>query len=284
LAAVQSPTVRRRRLGHELRRLREDAALTLDEVAERLDMSAAKISRIETGRVGVRPRDVTDLLDVYGVEDQQRRANLLTLTREARQRGWWYSFSETTEHQDLATLVGLETEASALRTYDVQIVHGLLQTEDYARAVLRAAWRADAQERIERRVEFRMARQQLLTGDDPPQLWTILDEAVLHRSVGGPKVMLGQLNRLVGLADSPNITLQVLPFAAGAHVGIDGQFSMVELHEDPPMVVVEYRTGLVILERQEDVRTYDQVFDRLRATALSPDESAVLMSRLAGEF
>ncbi len=280
--AAQSPTVRRRRLGQELRQLREDAGLTCEEVGERLEWSGAKVSRIETARVGVRPRDVSDLLDLYNVTDKQHRTNLLTLTREARQRGWWYSYGWALP-QEFNTWLSLEAEATSLRIYDMQVANGLLQTEEYARAVLRSVWVAETAEQIERRVALRMKRQQVLAREEAPlHLWVVIDEAVLHRRVGGPGVMRGQLRRLVEESEKPHITLQVLPFSAGAHVSVDGPFTITELAApDPEVVSIEYRLGGLYLEQDDEVRQYARIFDRLRATAMSPDESVALIAKLA---
>lgn len=281
---VHSPTVRRRRLGFELRKLREDAGLTLDEVGERLEWSGAKVSRIENARVSVRPRDVRDLLDVYGVTDETRRNNLLLLTREARQRGWWESYRDAVQ-PGAETFVGLEAEASALHVFDAQVASGFLQSEDYARAVIRAVWTSDNAEQVEHRVQLRMARQELLVKDDPPQLWSVLDEAVLRRRVGGPDVLRGQLRRLVEATEMPNVTLQVLPFAAGAHAGVDGTFMIAEFRApDPDVVVVEYRTGTVYLDEDDQVRQYKRVFDRLQARAIDPDESVELITKIAADL
>jgi transcriptional regulator with XRE-family HTH domain len=170
---VQSPTVRRRRLGQELRQLREAARLTIDEVAERLEVSPAKISRIETGRVSVRPRDVSDLLDQYEIQGTLRD-NLLSLAREARQQGWWHSYNDVLS-EGTDTFVGLEAEAEAIRLYEVQFVPGLLQTSEYARAVLRAHYRSKPPEQIERRVELRMARQRLVIEQNNTRIWAVLD-------------------------------------------------------------------------------------------------------------
>jgi transcriptional regulator with XRE-family HTH domain len=281
--AAQSPTVRRRRLGQELRQLREDAGLTCEEVGEQLEWSGAKVSRIETAQVGVRPRDVSDLLDLYQVTDKQHRDNLLTLTREARQRGWWFPYEDMFP-QRFGTWLSLEAEATSLRIYDMQVANGLLQTEEYARAVLRSVWFSETAEQIERRVALRMKRQQVLSREENPlHLWVVIDEAVLHRRVGGPDVMRAQMQRLAEVAETmPHITLQVLPFSAGAHASVDGAFTIAELTApDPEVVSIEYRLGGLHLEQEDEVRRYTRIFDRLRATAMSPDESVELIAKLA---
>jgi transcriptional regulator with XRE-family HTH domain len=275
---VQSPTVRRRRLGQELRQLRDAAGLTIEEVAERLEVSPAKISRIETGRVGVRPRDVSDLLDQYEVQGSHRD-NLLTLTREARQQGWWHSYSDVlSEGTDI--WVGLETEAKTIRSYEVQLIPGLLQTSEYARAVLRAHYRSEqSPEQIEQRVKFRMARQQLVIEQNNTPIWVVLDEAVLRRQMGPPEVMQSQYRRLIELSEEYNITIQVLPFDAGVYSGVPVGFLIMQLAQpDPDVVVIEHRGGVLYLERPQEVAAYTHIFDRIRATAKGPEESISFIS------
>jgi transcriptional regulator with XRE-family HTH domain len=269
---VQSPTVRRRRLGQELRQLREAARLTIDEVAERLEVSPAKISRIETGRVSVRPRDVSDLLDQYEIQGTLRD-NLLSLAREARQQGWWHSYNDVLS-EGTDTFVGLEAEAEAIRLYEVQFVPGLLQTSEYARAVLRAHYRSEPPEQIERRVELRMARQRLVIEQNNTPIWAVLDEAVLRRQIGPPEIMESQYRRLLDFSEQNNITLQVLPLDAGVYSGAPVGFWIMQLAQpDPEVVVIEHRGGVLYLERPEEVAAYAHVFDWIRATAKGPEES-----------
>jgi transcriptional regulator with XRE-family HTH domain len=276
-----SPTVRRRRLGLELRQLREAAGLTLDEVGEKLEWSGAKVSRIENARVRVTPRDVRDLLEVYGVTDETRRKNLILLTREARERAWWEEYSDTVVPA-VRTYVGFEAEAFALHAFDGHIVNGLLQTEEYARAVLRAALIFATHEEVERAVQLRMRRQTVLLKENPLQLWSVIDESVLLRGVGGAEVLRGQLRRLVELAEMPNVTFQILPLAAGAHAGIDGGFMIAEFRgADPDVVYIENRIGGVYFEAEEVIRQYNRVFDRLQAKAIDPDESVQMVTRIA---
>ena len=280
---VQSPTVRRRRLAQELRQLREAAGLTIEEVAQRLEVSPAKISRIETARVSVRPRDVMDLLDHYGIQGTHRD-NLLTLTREARQQGWWHAYSDLlSEGTDI--WVGLEAEAEAIRTYDVQLVNGLLQTPEYAAAVLHAYYRAEPLEQIERRVELRKARQQLVIEEKNTPIWAVMDEAVLQRHIGPPQLMESQYRRLLELSERSNVTIQILPLAAGVYSGGPVSFTVMGLpHPDPEIVVIEYRGGNLYIERSEDVVVHAHVFDRIRANAKGPDESIRQILRLANEL
>lgn len=273
-----SPTVRRRRLAAELRRLREAAELTIDEVGEKLECSASKISRIETGHVGVTPRDVRDMLEVYGIEDDQREA-LVQLAREARKKGWWHAYSEVFT----GAFIGLESDASSLHTHQALLVPGLLQTEGYSRAVIRATRPDAAEAEVERRVAARLARQKLLTDAHPPEYWAVVDEAVLHRVVGGPQVMRAQLGHLVKLAALPHVTLQVVPFAAGAHAGVESPFLILGFPEqaDPDVVYVECATTGVYLEQQSDVHRYTLMFDHLRAAALKPDDTVTMVEQAA---
>ena len=284
MAAYQSPTVRRRRLGHELRELREQAGLTLDEAAARLeDISAAKISRIETAKVGVRSRDVEDLLTLYGVQDAQHRKNLITLTRESRQRGWWEQFSDAIPpSQEL--YIGLEAEAVFVRMFSTQVISGLFQTEAYAREVLKVIWTSERPEHIERRVKFRMERQKILERQDGPQIRCILEESVLERPVGGHEILRAQLRRLMYLADFPNVSIQVLPHSIGAHPGMDGAFQILELAPpDPSVAHVEYRAGGIYMEHDEEVKLYSDIFMRLENAAMSSEQSLALIKKLSGE-
>lgn len=276
----RSPTVRRRRLGLELRRLREHAGLTIDYVADRLECSASKISRIETGHSGATPRDVRDMLEVYGVVGAECE-ELVQIARDARQKGWWHPYSPVLT----GAYVGLETEAKSIRAYEQQVVPGLLQTEEYARAMIRAARPDIAAEEVERRVHVRMRRQSLLDQDDPVDLWVVLDESVLSRPVGGDAVMRRQMDRLVEAAELANVTLQVLPFEAGAHAGMDGTFAILNFPEkvDTDVVFAENATGGLFLEKSEELRKYHFIFDHIRAAALRPEESVSLIARLAKE-
>jgi transcriptional regulator with XRE-family HTH domain len=277
----QGPTVRRRRLASELRRLREVADMTIDEVGEKLECSASKISRIETGHVGVTPRDVRDMLELYGVGGDDREA-LVQLAREARKQGWWHAYKEVFT----GTFVGLEADASSLRAFQALLVPGLLQTESYARAVIRAV-RPDTDEAdVTKRVAARVARQELLTDSTPPEYWAVIDEAVLHRVVGNQQVMAEQLKRLLEMAQFPHVTLQVLPFSAGAHPGMDGPFVIMGFPEaaDPDVVYVESTGNGFFVEMPPDVRRYSLMFDHLRAAALKPDDSSEVIAAAATRF
>jgi transcriptional regulator with XRE-family HTH domain len=268
----RSPTVRRRRLGIELRRLRETAGLMIEDVATHLECSSSKVSRIETGKAVPRVRDVRDMLELYDVTDTQSDL-LLTIVREAQQKGWWTDYEDVLPAA-FETYVGLEADAASLRTFQHH-VHGLLQTEEYARAMLRGAHLSDS-DGVERLVALRMRRQEMLSKTtNPIELWAVIDEAALHRRMGGTEVMRGQLQHLVEMAEQPNVTLQVLPFAKGAHAGVIGAFTVIEFPDptDNDVVYVDSPAGNIYLEKDKDLRRYTLVFDHLRAAALPPDES-----------
>jgi transcriptional regulator with XRE-family HTH domain len=275
----RSPTVRRRRLGIELRRLRETAGLMIEDVATHLECSSSKVSRIETGKAIPRVRDVRDMLELYDVTDTQSDL-LLTIVREAQQKRWWTDYEDVLPAA-FETYVGLEAEASSLRTFQHH-VHGLLQTEDYARAMLRGGHLSDSNG-VERLVALRMRRQDMLTKPNPIELWAVIDEAALHRLMGGAEVMRGQLAHLVEVAELPNVTLQVLPFSKGAHAGVIGAFTLIEFPDptDNDVVYVDSPAGNIYLEKDKDLRRYTLVFDHLRAAALPPDESIPFIEHVA---
>src|SRR5262245_49961236 len=226
LVAGVSPTVRRRRFGLILRGLREKARLTGEEVGAAIERSGSWVSRVETGRVGLRGRDLNDLLELYQVEDQALSDELLALAREGKQRGWWSKYADTLSGP-YATYIGFESEASELLVYETLVVHGLLQTEEYARAVYASVVPAVSGAAVERKVAVRLERQSLLEGERPLKLWAILDESVLHRRIGGPSVLRGQLKHLLEAGQRPNVTIQVVPFAGGANPGMIGSFTIV---------------------------------------------------------
>lgn len=269
-----SPTVRRRRLGLILRGLRERAGLTGEEVGAAIERSGSWVSRVETGRVGVRGRDLTDLLQLYRVQDPSLCAQLLSLAKEGKQRGWWSRYADTLTGP-YATYIGFESEAAELLIYEAVVINGLLQTEDYARAALTASLiPQNTGDMIERKVKVRMARQQLLNRPHPLKVWAILDESVLHRRIGGAEVHREQLKHLVDVSQLTNVTIQVVPFDAGPHPGMIGSFTVVRFPstDDPDIVYIEGVTGDMFAEA-EDALLYQEVFDHLRAAALSPAES-----------
>ena len=278
--ARRSPTIRRRRLGAELRRYREATGVTIDTVAERLGCSPSKVSRIETGHNSATPRDVAAILDIYGVEMGEAE-ELVQIAREARQKGWWHPFSTVL----VGAYVGLEAAARGVRAYEQQVIPGLLQSEEYALAMLRSARSGDTPQEIDRRVHVRLARQSLLIQDDPIYLWVVLDEAVLSRPVGGDTIMRQQLERLVEAQSLRNVTIQVLPFEAGPHAGMEGGFAILDFPDqvDPDVVYVENATGGLFLEKQEELSKYHSIFDALRDTALRPEESTKMIEALIEE-
>ncbi len=284
MAPRPSPTARRRRLAAALRQLREARNLSCTDAGKAAGWSESKISRIETGQVGIRQDDLERLLDLYEVTGEPRAA-LLTLRRQATHRGWWHSYADAVPAW-FEAYVGLEDGAKSLLTYQNQLVHGLMQTEDYAAAVIRAArpWATD--DEVERQLAARATRQALLTAGNPLQVWAVLDEAVLRRPVGGAATMRAQLNWLREIAAFPNVTLQVLPFDAGAHASMGTSFEMLQFPEpgDTAIVYIEDHTSSQYLETPADVERYTLVFDHLRASALSPERSTDFISQVVGSM
>jgi transcriptional regulator with XRE-family HTH domain len=274
---TRTPTGRRRRLGAELRRLREEAELTIDRVAEALECSQSKISRIETGQVSATPRDVRDMLALYRVSDADREA-IVQIAREARQRGWWQKFVDVPD--GVPAYVGLEAAATSIDIYMALIVPALLQTADYARAVIGAVRPDLPAAEIDRRVELRLHRQALLDQERPPTLRVLLDDTVLRRPVGGPAVMAAQRRRLLKDADRPAVTLRVLPTGAGAHAGMDGPFTIFGFPAaaERDVVALDSAADALYLEDADDLRRYRRVFELLLPAALTPEESAALIA------
>lgn len=269
----------RRRLAAELRRLREAAGLTCDEVGARLDCSGSKISRIETGRVSVSPRDVRDLLRLYEVPED-RRDSLIQLARESREKGWWQSYGDTVEPH-LATYLGMESEASQVSQYSVARIPILLQTEEYARAVV-SGGRAQTGRYpgpVDRVVEMLMERQRRAAAS-PPGLRLVLDETALRRQVGGPQIMREQIRHLIELSSAAATSVQVIPFSTGAHIAMDLPFVILGFPDpsDPDVAAIGYATGVVWIEDTAEVDRYNTLFRHLQAAALSPGDSAALMT------
>ncbi|MET9773141.1 helix-turn-helix transcriptional regulator [Streptomyces sp. NPDC006367] len=271
------PVVRRRKLGAELRALRTSAGITSGEAARLVGWHQSKVSRIETGTSGAKPADVRLLLDAYGVDDPQLR-ELLGLLAGSEDAGgrhhWWHAYRGVLP-PTYRDFISLESQASAMRTLETTVVPGLLQTPEYARAVTRAAVDGLTEERLDTLVEVRLARQDVLRSDPPLALNAVLDEAVLRREVGGPGVMSRQLDRLVEAARLPHVRLQVLPFSAGAHIGVTGPFVIFSFPNvsDLDVVVLDHLTSSVYLERKEDLEAYTEAFDALQHHALSPEDS-----------
>jgi hypothetical protein len=258
------PTVLRIVLGSQLRRLRENCHITCEEAGRAIRASHSKISRLELGRVRFRHRDVTDLLALYGITDEKDQKAMLALADRANEPGWWHSYSDILPNW-FEVYIGLEEAASRIRTYEVQFVPGLLQTEDYARAVTLLGHPSAPGHEVERRVGLRMRRQSLLTGEDPPHLWAVVDEAVLRRPLGGVQAMREQLRHLLDMTDLPNVTLQMVPFKRGGHAAAGGPFSILRFAERdlPDVVYLEQLTSALYLDKREDVDHYLAVMERL---------------------
>jgi transcriptional regulator with XRE-family HTH domain len=282
---TMGPTVRRRRLGSELRRLREDHSIKLEEVAERLGVAASPPSRIATGKAPTKSVYLTAMLEMYGVTDPAQRQVLVDMAREGHRKGWWSVYDDVLP-TGFGIYVGLEAEAAGLRAFEGEAVQGLFQTPDYARAILREVQVRDTDEQVERLVDLRMKRQEVLDRNPPLDVWMILDEAVVRRTIGGPEVMRDQLARLVEESKKPNVTLQVLPFETGSHAGLRGPFSILEFPEraDADVAYVESVAGIIYLEKEREVRTCAEAFDRLRAAALSPGQSSDLIFEAAKDL
>jgi transcriptional regulator with XRE-family HTH domain len=275
------PTVQRRRLGLELRQLREAAGKTIDDVAEVLECSDSKISRIENGQVSAAPRDVRDMLDFYGVAPE-RRDELVEVARAARKKGWWEAYTDTL----VVPMVGLEVAADHIHAYEPMVVHGLLQTRDYAEAVIRAMRPNLPADQVERWVQFRMTRQELLSRDDPPNFEVVLEECALRRPVGGRDVMRAQLEHLVETYTLPKLTLQILPLGVGEHAAMSGAFMVYRFSEqlDPDVVYLEHTTSDLYIEAAEQVERYVVAFERVRAAALSSSDSSSMLAALIREL
>ncbi|MEU3413725.1 MULTISPECIES: helix-turn-helix domain-containing protein [unclassified Streptomyces] len=271
------PAVRRRKLGAELRTLRSDAGLTSGEAARLVGWHQSKVSRIETGASGVKPADLRLLLDAYGVRDRHLRELLLILAGSEETSGrnrWWHAYRGVLP-PTYRDFISLESQASAMRTLETTVVPGLLQTAEYARAVTRAAVKDLDEDRLDTLVEVRLARQDVLRSDPPLALSAVLDEAVLRREVGGPGVMARQRRRLMEAARLPQVRLQVLPFTAGAHIGLTGPFVIFSFPStsDLDVVVLDQLTSSLYLERKEDLMAYSEAFSTLQFHALSPEDS-----------
>jgi transcriptional regulator with XRE-family HTH domain len=281
IPAAGGPTVLRILLGAQLRRLREAKRITLEDAGKRIRASHSKISRLETGRVGFKDRDITDLLTLYGVTDEEERETLRSLARRANAPGWWHDYNDVLPHW-FEAYVGLEEVAIQIREYEVQFVPGLLQTEDYARAVTLLGHDAASAREIERRVRLRMQRQALLDRDEPPSFWAVIDEAVLRRPTGSPATMRGQLKHLADMAHRPNVTIQVIPFQAGGHSAAGGPFSILRFAEPdlPDVVFLEQLTSALYLDKPDAVDSYLRVMERICMEAATPAASAEIIANL----
>jgi transcriptional regulator with XRE-family HTH domain len=277
-----SPTVRRRELGTLLRKLREEKGMSVKQVTEHLLCSPSKVSRIETGQRGATLRDVRDLCDFYGVTDQAFRDQLMDLAKQGKQQGWWQPFDLT-----YSSYVGFEAEALVIRDFDSAVVPGLLQTPDYVRALHDDPLPFGSPDLVEQRIQVRLKRQELLTreGPAPLELHAVLDEAVLHRAIGGRAVMAAQLRRVVGEMERPNVTVQIIPYSVGAHPALDSNFRILEFAgAAPDLVYSEGLVGFIYLDRAEDIARYHDVFQHLSQIALKPDQSAELMLEISQAY
>ncbi|MER8000620.1 MULTISPECIES: helix-turn-helix domain-containing protein [unclassified Streptomyces] len=283
MASNVNPTVRRRRLGQELRRLRELKGMTAEEVAERLLVSQSKISRLENGRRSISQRDVRDLCGVYEVEDQRIVDSLMQMAKDSRQQGWWHAFGDI----PYSVYIGLETDAASLRVYEPQVIPGLLQTKPYAEALINGALPESPVLDVEKRVGVRMRRQDRITStEDPLRLWAVVDEAALRRAVGNRTLMREQLEHLMEQSELPHVTVQVLPFEMGAHPGITGHYAILEFPDasDSSVVYIEGVTSDLYLEKSNDVQRYSVMYEHLRAQALNADQSRQFISKIAKEY
>ncbi|MFE0457441.1 helix-turn-helix domain-containing protein [Streptomyces sp. NPDC058914] len=283
MASNVNPTVRRRRLGQELRKLREDKGMTAEQVADRLLVSQSKISRLENGRRSISQRDVRDLCGVYEVEDQRIVESLMQMAKDSRQQGWWHAFGDV----PYSVYIGLETDAASLRVYDPQVVPGLLQTRQYAETLISGALPETASAEIEKRVQVRMRRQERISSEENPlRLWTVMDEAALRRVVGNRSLMRDQLEHLVEQSQLPHVTVQVIPFDMGAHPGLNGQYAILEFPDasDSSVVYIEGVTSDLYLEKPNDVQKYSVMYEHLRAQALNVEQSRAFIADIAKEY
>jgi transcriptional regulator with XRE-family HTH domain len=278
------PTALRMVVGAQLRRLREASGINASDAGYAIRATHSKISRMELGRVSFRERDVADLLTMYGVLDEQERSAILSLAREANVPGWWHDSADLLPGWFEAYL-GLEEAASVIRNYEVQFVPGLLQTADYARAVVRLGQPGATPAEIEHRVSLRLGRQELLTKPGGPRLWAVVDEAALRRPLGGSEVMRAQLVRLIEATREPNITLQVVPFRSGGHAAEAGAFTIMRFPEPdlPDVVYLEQLTSALYLDKRDDVERYTEVMERLSVESESPERSVHILSGMLEE-
>ncbi|GGP34208.1 helix-turn-helix domain-containing protein [Saccharothrix coeruleofusca] len=278
------PTALRIVLGAQLRRLREAAGLSRAEAGYQIRGSDSKISRLELGRVGLKVRDVTDLLTMYGMTDEDAREKFLAMVRRSNEPGWWHRYSDLMPDwfQDY---VGLEEAAARILTYETQFVPGLLQTEDYARAIASHGRAELATAEVERRVKLRMDRQKILWRPTAPRLWAVIDESVLHRPIGGRRVLREQLDHLLEVTEQPQVTLQVVPYELSGYAA-EGPFSVLRFGEPdlPDIVYVEHLAGALYLDKREELEMYGRVFDRLTVDAETPDRSRQLLAKRRAEL
>ncbi|MFC8917152.1 helix-turn-helix domain-containing protein [Streptomyces sp. NPDC047821] len=283
MASNVNPTVRRRRLGQELRRLRELKGMTAEEVAERLLVSQSKISRLENGRRSISQRDVRDLCGVYEVEDHRIVDSLMQMAKDSRQQGWWHAFGDI----PYSVYIGLETDAASLRVYEPQVVPGLLQTRQYAEALITGALPESSAADIEKRVNVRARRQERVKeAETPLRLWAVIDESALRRVVGDKQLMIEQLEHLLDQSHLPHVTVQVLPFEMGAHPGITGHYAILEFPDasDSSVVYIEGVTSDLYLEKANDVQRYSVMYEHLRAQALNVEQTRHFIGEVIKDY
>lgn len=279
-----APTARRMVLGAQLRRLREAAGITRGEAGYSIRGSESKISRLELGRVSFKVRDVEDLLTMYGVADPRERELFLDMVEQSNQPGWWYRYNDLMPSW-FSDYVGLEESAARIQTFELQFVPGLLQTEDYARVIASHGRQEWATEEIERRIALRLQRQKILTRPSPPRLWAFVDEAVLHRRIGGPSVMKAQFAALLDWTSLPHVTLQVLPYDRSGHAA-EGAFSVLRFGEAelPDVAYIEHLTGALYLDKLEELEPYARAIDRLAIDAETPGQSRAMIEKLRAQI
>lgn len=278
------PTVRRMILGTQLRRLRERAELSRAEAGYSIRGSESKISRLELGRVGFKERDVADLLTLYGVTDQEEREQFLALVRQSNRPGWWHRYNDLMPKW-FEDFVGLEEAASRIQTYELQFVPGLMQTEDYARAVACHGRPETANDDVERRVALRMRRQKMLAGPQSPRLWAVVDESVLHRPIGSRMTLRAQIDHILELTALPHISLQIVPYPMSGYAA-EGAFTLLRFAEPelPNIAYIEHLAGALYLEKQDEIEVYSRAIDRLAVDADRPDRSRQMLSKLRAEI
>ena len=278
------PSVRRLILGSQLRRLRERAGISCAEAGYNIRGSASKISRMETGRISFKERDVEDLLTLYGLHDTEERGQLLALVAQSRQTGWWHRYNDRMPKW-FEDYVGLEEAAARIQSWELQFVPGLIQTEEYARAAVAHGHPRAASDAVERTVELRMRRQKILDGTHPPRLWMVIDESVLHRTLGQRTVLKRQIDRMLELTDQPHISLQVIPFSRSGYVA-EGAFSILRFAEAelPDIAYIEHLTGALYLERLDEIEVYGRAFDRLVVDAETPRGSRQFLDKVRAEL
>jgi transcriptional regulator with XRE-family HTH domain len=279
--ADPNPTLRRRELASRLRELRTRSGLMVDDVARELMCSSAKISRIETGKRSPTLRDVRDLCRLYRVSEAEQD-RLMIIARESKQQGWWNRFDDL----EIEFLIGLEIEAKRISSYESANLPWAFQTEEYARAIIKGILPRIDDRILDERVTARMKRQELLRSPNSPHLWSLIDESAFYRVIGGSRVMKEQMSKILDVADAPNVTMQVVPFEAGAHPGLDNTFTLLEFDKSilGPVVFIENLAGNLYLEREAEMERYREVLEHLRACAFSPAHSARWVNELKKKF